>query len=356
MIRLPDDDTLYDALTARSDAYEGRVFVGVTSTGIFCRFTCSARLPKRENCRFFASAAACLEAGFRPCRRCRPLAPGPAADPLIAPLLAALEAAPDKVWREHDVAALGVDPRQARRAFRRAYGLTFLEMARLMRLRRGFTVLGQTGSVTQAQLEAGFMSPSAFRTAFARLMGAPPAAFNARSGSARSSGLLADWLDTPLGGMVAVGDDRALHLLDFADRKTLPQALRRVRAACGGEIGIGRAAAVAQAAEALEAFFAGRSADFDVALVMHGTPFQKRVWTALREIPPGETRSYAALARAIGQPTATRAVARANGANALALVVPCHRVIGADGSLTGYGGGLWRKRWLLDLEQRLRAA
>ena len=120
-----------------------------------------------------------------------------------------------------------------------------------------------------------------------------------------------------------------------------------------GALGIGRFAPTEQIEAELCAYFDGESARFNVPIAYHGSGFAQRVWDALRQIPAGETRSYADLARAIGQPSAVRAVARANGANRLALVVPCHRVIGADGSLTGYGGGLWRKQWLIDLERRL---
>ena len=343
-----DHDMLYAAFVARSEAYEGRAFVGVTSTGIFCRLSCPARKPRREACVFFESAGEAIEAGFRPCLRCHPLLPPGDADPSVRRLMAALAADPRKVWREADVAAMGIDPAQARRAFRRAYGLTFLELARLSRLRDGFVALGETGSVTQAQFEAGFSSPGAFRAAFARLLGAAPSAF--AGGRAHREGLQADWIDTPLGAMIAVGDATHLHLLEFADCAALPRELARLRQTAKTGIGIGRLAPVEQVAAELDGFFSGRSADFAVPLAMHGTPFQRRVWQALRDIPAGETRSYLDLATAIGQPTATRAVARANGANQIALVIPCHRVIGADGTLTGYGGGLWRKRQLIALE------
>lgn len=345
LFTLPDDDTLYTALLNRDPAYEGRAFVGVTSTGIFCRLTCPARKPLRKNCVFFETVGACLEAGFRACKRCHPLAPAAEADPTVATLLRALHAAPDHRWREADITALGVDPSTARRAFRRAFGITFLDMARHLRLRAGMDALVDGGRVIDAQVAAGYDSPQAFRDAFAGLLGVPP-------GQLSPAALLrADWIETPLGPLIAVADARHLHLLEFADRKALPTELRRLTKAAKGGIGLGRAAPIDQVERELAAYFAGTSADFETPLALHGPPFTRAVWQALRQIPAGETRSYGQIARAIDAPTAVRAVARANGANQIAIVIPCHRVIGADGALTGYGGGLWRKQRLIETER-----
>lgn len=341
----PDHDTLYHALLDRNPAYDGQAFVGVTSTGIFCRLTCPARKPKRENCRFFDSVAACLEAGFRPCKRCSPMAPAADADPLFRDLLAALEAAPARRWTEVDLVARGFDPSTVRRSFKRQFGITFLEMARLSRLRDGFVTLSNGGRVIDAQLDAGFQSPSGFRAAFARLLGQSPARFTGREA------LRADWIATPLGTMIAVSDSTCLHLLEFAERRALPTELKTIRMATGHDIGIGRFDPTEQVQAELAGFFQGNSSRFETPLRLHGTPFTRAVWDELRRIPAGTTCSYSDLARAIGKPSATRAVARANGANMIALIIPCHRVIGADGSLTGYGGGLWRKQRLIELER-----
>ncbi len=346
LFQLPSNDILYEALLARDESYEGRAYVGVTSTGVFCRLSCPARNPKKENCQFFERVGECIEAGFRACRRCHPLAPMAAAEPAIAALLEALEMRVGHRWREEDVAAMGFDPSTVRRAFRRHFGMTFLEMARQRRVRDGVTTLAAGGSVIEAQMDAGFSSPSAFRAAFAKLLGQAPGRF------VEDALLRADWIETPLGAMIAVSDARALHLLEFLERKALAAELKALQARVKGDLGFGSFPATEQVREELRRFFAGEAAKFDVPLAMGGTPFSRRVWQALCEIPAGETRSYKDIAEAIGQPTATRAVARANGANPLALVVPCHRVIGADGSLTGYGGGLWRKQRLIELERQ----
>ncbi len=346
MMTMPPFDTLYAALCARDAAFEGRAWVGVTSTGIFCRLTCPARKPKAANCRFLPSVARCMEEGYRPCKRCHPLRPAGTADPLIAKLVTALEATPDRRWTERCVAAMGHDPSTVRRVFKRHYGMTFLDMARQTRLRRGFEALKAGERVIDAQLEAGFDSASGFRTAFARLLGVAP-------GHLTGQELLrADWIATPLGPMIAVADQRSLHLLEFLDRKALPAELKKLRAAARGSLGLGRLPPTDWIATELERYFAGHLGRFETPVTLHGTPFARQVWQALREIPAGETRSYSRIARQIGRPEAVRAVARANGTNQLALIVPCHRVIGSDGSLTGYGGGLWRKERLIALERQ----
>ena len=346
LFQLPDRETLYDAMQRRDASLDGRVYVCVTSTGIFCRLTCPARKPKFEHCRFYESVAECLKAGFRPCKRCHPLKPAAESEPIVQKLLAALAEAPDHRWNEGDLVRLGLDPSTVRRAFKRHFGITFLEMARLERLGQGFTALSHGARALDAQLQAGYASPSAFRAAFAGLLGQPPGRMP------ENAKLRADWLNSPLGPMIAVCDEASLHLLEFADRKALPTELKKLQRKTGGDLGIGRYNLHQQLAAQLDAYFSGQSANFDLPLSLHGSAFVQTVWAELQRIPAGETRSYGQLAAAINKPTATRAVASANGANQIALIIPCHRVIGADGSLTGYGGGLWRKQKLIEIERQ----
>ncbi|SFK79749.1 bifunctional transcriptional activator/DNA repair enzyme AdaA [Shimia haliotis] len=345
---LPDHDTLYHALLHRDDRFDGQAFVCVATTGVFCRLTCPARKPKAQNCTFFATIGECIEAGYRACKRCHPLRPAAQADPAIAALLTALDERPDIRWSESHVTQMGFDLSTVRRSFKRQFGMTFLEMARQRRLREGFETLASGDKVIAAQHDAGFDSPQAFRSAFARLLGCPPSAL-------KSGGLLrADWIKTSLGDMIAVSSVTHLHLLEFTDRKALPRELSRLRDHAKGDLGLGRYAPTDQIETELNAFLDGNQPTFDTPLAMHGTAFTKDVWRELLKIPAGHTRSYASIAAEMGRPTATRAVARANGANQIAVVIPCHRVLGADGSLTGYGGGLWRKQKLLEIERLYR--
>lgn len=345
---LPDHDTLYEALLARDAFYDGQAYVCVSSTGVFCRLTCPARKPKKENCTFFGTVGECIEAGYRPCKRCHPLAPMANADPGIAALLAALDERPEYRWRESDIERMGFDLSTIRRSFKRQFGMTFLEMARQRRLRDGFETLAKGGAVIDGQLEAGFDSASAFRSAFAGVLGKAPGMLPT------DPILFADWVPTPLGDMVSVTSTSHLHLLEFFERKALPKELERLDRFAKGRLGIGPTEPAAQIKQELSDFFDGRSAEFRTPLAYHGSEFSGAVWDELQNIPAGTTRSYADIAKRIGRPSAVRAVARANGANQIALVIPCHRVIGADGSLTGYGGGLWRKQKLLEIERQYR--
>jgi AraC family transcriptional regulator of adaptative response/methylated-DNA-[protein]-cysteine methyltransferase len=341
-----DDDTCYSALMARNPDYEGLFYVGVRTTGVFCRPTCPARKPKRENCEFFRLAEQALRAAYRPCARCRPLSQPDETPEVVRRLVEAVEREPDKRWSDGDLAALGVHPSTARRQFKKRFGMTFVEFARARRLGTAFRALRSGESVIMAQLDAGFESGSGFRTAFAKIMGAPPASKDARA-------LFAAWLDTPLGAMIAIGDEAALYLLEYADRQGLERQIERLREHTKAGIVPGRSGAVAQIEAELTAYFEGRSLHFETPLERFGSPFQTAVWDVLCTIPPGQTLSYAEIARRAGTPRAVRAVANANGANPFAIVVPCHRIIGADGGLRGYGGGLARKCWLLDHERRL---
>ncbi len=345
----PTDDILYDALLKRDAAYEGFAWVCVTTTRIFCRLTCPARKPKRENCVFEESIAACLEAGYRPCLRCRPMLRYKDNDPTVTALLEALEREPERRWRESDLLAMGLDLSTVRRAFKRQFGMSFLEIARLRRVGLAAETLAEGAPVIEAQLDAGFESGSGFRAAINQIIGSAPRHL-------RGKGLLkADWIETPIGPMMAITDDHALHLLEFADRPALPTEIRRIRERTGCGIVMGRTPVTDQIERELTRYFDGHDDGFETRFSGHGTPFERMVWSELRRIPTGGIRSYTEQAKAIGRPASVRAVARANGANQIAIVIPCHRVIGADGGLTGYGGGLWRKRWLLEHERRMAA-
>ena len=342
------DDDLYAALLARDPAYDGLWFVGVSTTGIFCRLTCPARKPRRENVAFFDSAAAAETAGYRACLRCKPLAVTSGSD-LVARLRTLVAADPDRRWSDAAVAALGYDAGTVRHAFHREYGQSFLAYARAQRLGQAVGRLAGGTPVIEAQLDAGYESGSGFREAIGRLLGQAPA---------RVQGLFAlqaCWIETPIGAMLAVADPDGLHLLEFVERKGLPRELERLQARRGA-IHFGDGPVLAQTAAEIDRYFRGEGADFTVPLAVAGSTFERSVWTALRDIPVGTTQSYGGLAARIGRPEAVRAVARANGANTVAIIVPCHRIIGSDGAMVGYGGKIWRKQWLLEHERRMATA
>ena len=345
MSQLPAPATMYRAFVRRDPAYEGVFWLGVRTTGIFCRPTCRARTPNRENVEFFAAPADALHAGYRPCRKCRPLDHGRKPPPLVERLLVEVEAEPGRRWRDAELAAMGVDPSTARRQFKRYCGMTFQAYHRARRMGLALLDIRKGKTVLDSQLDQGFESGSGFRDAFARLVGTAPS-------RAQDVGVLhAKWLETPLGPMLALADDCGLHLLDFVDRRGLERALAALQKRLHARALPGRHPFLDGIERELREYFAGTRREFATPVALTGSPFQLAVWRALQAIPAGATCSYAELARRIGRPAAVRAVGRANGDNRLSIVVPCHRVIGADGALTGYGGGLARKRKLLDLER-----
>jgi AraC family transcriptional regulator of adaptative response/methylated-DNA-[protein]-cysteine methyltransferase len=350
---LPNEETMWRAFLERDAVFDGVFLTGVKTTGIFCRTTCSARKPKRENVAYFANADEAMFAGFRACLRCKPMARTSDKPDLIDPLVKLIEEKADGRIREGDLLALGIDPSTARRQFKRYFGITFQAYSRARRLGAALAVVreakltGKDTFVLDQQLDAGFDSPSGYREAFARLFGSQP------SKAESIAVMYSQWLDTPLGPMLVIADDAGIHVLDFVNRRGLEKEIGRLRARNKCVIVPGQHRYLAQAAKEIGEYYAGKRQTFTLPLADRGTPFQKSVWKQLLAIPAGETRSYADIALEIGQPKAVRAVARANGDNYRGIIIPCHRVIGSDGSLTGYGGGLARKQWLLDFEREV---
>jgi AraC family transcriptional regulator of adaptative response/methylated-DNA-[protein]-cysteine methyltransferase len=340
---------MYRALVDHDPAFEGIFFVGVSTTGIFCRPTCRVRTPKRENVEFFGSTSDALHAGYRPCRRCEPLSESRKTPPVVAQLLAAVESEPTGRLRDADLVSRGIEPTTARRAFKRYCGMTFHAYHRARRMGLALAGVRQGKSMIDLQLDHGFESGSGFRGAFHRLVGTTP------SRAHEVACLYAQWFDTPLGAMLALAGEDGLELLEFVDRRSLEREIEAVQRKLKRPVLPGGHRYLARIGAELAAYFSGRELTFATPLALRGTPFQRAVWNALLAIPAGETRSYAQIAAAVERGTAVRAVGRANGDNQLCLIVPCHRVIGADGALTGYGGGLWRKQWLLDHERAFAA-
>ncbi len=200
-------------------------------------------------------------------------------------------------------------------------------------------------SVIDAQLSTGYESSSGFRDAFSRMMGAAPTQANTRV-------LKAAWLDTRLGPMIAIADETGLYLLEFVDRRGLEREVESLRKKLKAAIIPGETQIIKSIESEIAHYFDGKNLVFKTPIHLIGSPFQKSVWEELRKIPPGETRSYLEIAKLLKKPTAFRAVAQANGANPLAVIVPCHRVINTDGKLGGYGGGIARKQWLLGHEKK----
>lgn len=348
MTALPSHRVMYNALARRDSSYEGVFYAAVRTTGIFCRPTCGAKKPKEANVEFFPTAKDALSAGYRPCERCRPLNPAVEPPVLVKQLRTIIEGIPDGKLTDASLLERGIDPSTARRQFRKYYGMTFHAYHRARRMGRALHEVRNGESVIGAQLGQGYESASGFWSAFRKVFGEKPTAVKGKG----LAPLLAKWIDTPLGAMLAVADETELRLLDFVDRRGLERAIGVLRNRTGSVIVPGENPQLMTIARELKEYFAGNLTRFSVAATPGGSPFDKRVWSNLGKIPYGTTWSYARLASETGDPKAVRAVAQANGRNYLAIIIPCHRVIRSDGSLSGYGGGVWRKRWLLEHERQ----
>jgi len=336
----------------RSDAsYDGLFYLGVRTTGVFCRPSCHARKPKVENVEFFGSPKDALFAGYRPCLKCKPVA-GNGEPAWALDLVARIEKHPQKRIREQDLRAIGLNPERVRRYFAARYGLTFQAYCRARRLAGAFEQIRSGRRVDDAVFATGYSSHSGFREAFAKLFGQPPATAAGKSGAPAADCVRVAWIDTPLGPMIAGASDRGVCLLEFTDRRMLEHQFDVLRRRFTAGLVPGEHRLLAELERELTEYFNGSRTRFDVPVHAPGSPFEERVWRALCEIPFGETRSYEDIARAVGSPKGVRAVGRANGLNRIAIVIPCHRVVNKSGELGGYGGGLWRKRRLLHLERK----
>ncbi len=354
---IPDPDTCYAVMQARDRSYDGVFFTCVKTTGIYCRPVCPARPPLQKNCLWVATAAEAEQQGFRACKRCRPeSAPGsPAWNGTVTSVAralrlidqGALDAAEAPVPVEALGDRLGVGERQVRRLFARHLGVSPVAVAQAKRLAAAVMLI-DAGQMPMAEVAAaaGFGSVRRFNEVFAAVHGETPLARRKRMTGTQTMQLTLTRYAAPLAELLVVTDaEGALRALDFADYE---ERMRRLLARHYGAFTLADGPAPAAITTALDAYFAGDlGALAAVPVATGGTAFQKSVWAALRTIPVGETLGYGALAAKLGKPGAARAVGLANGMNPIGIVVPCHRVIGASGTLTGYAGGVERKAWLL---------
>jgi len=341
---LPDGETLYAALVNKDSDFEGLFVAAVKTTGIFCRPTCTARKPKRENVEFFGSARDALLHGYRPCKVCLPMEHKGTAPGWLKPLLAEINEDPLIRLRDRDLRSRGLEPSRVRYWFKKHHQMTFQAYLRALRVGQAFGRIRLGERVTGTAFDSGYESLSGFADQFKKTAGFAP-------GKSRERQLIATTrILTPLGPLLAGATADGICLLEFVDRRMLETQLKRLGKLLNAECVPGFSKHFERLHGQLQEYFSGKRREFDVPLVLPGTLFQQKVWAGLRTIPYGSTRSYKEQAGTIGLPNAVRAVAKANGDNRIAVIIPCHRVIGADGELVGYGGGLWRKRYLLNLE------
>ena len=335
-----DPDVAWAAFSARDRSFDGRFVGAVKTTGIYCKPSCPARHPKRKNVTFHADAAAARAAGFRACLRCKPDEVGRDRD-AVAAAVALIESREDPPDLQMLAAHVGYAAHHFHRLFKRDMGVTPAAYARAIRARRAEAALDSAGSVTDAIYAAGYSGPSRFYAETKGRLGMTPSAW--RNGGAD---VTIRWAvaDTSLGKMLLAATDKGICRLSFdEDESELTARFPRATIEAGDAA---MAALVASAVAAVNDPAHMPALPLDIA----GTAFQQAVWQQLMAIPPGETRSYAQIAAAVGKPGAVRATGSANGANAVAVLVPCHRVIRTDGTPGGYAYGIDRKLELLRRE------
>jgi len=339
-------DIMYKAIMEKNTAFEGVFFTAVKTTGIFCRPACTARKPKMENVEFFSSSKEAILKGYRPCKVCKPLENLNETPRYIKELLEELTLDPTLKLKDWDLKQRGIEPYTLRRWFLKNHGMTFQAYQRMYRINSAFKRIKNGETVTATAFDSGYESLSGFNDSFKSILGV------SASKSKSEQVITATRIETPLGTMFVCAIEKGICLLEFTDRKMLETELKNLSKTMNAIILQGYNKHFKTLEDQLSEYFAGERKTFSVPLVIQGSDFQNDVWEQLQTIPYGTTRSYKEQSLCINKPNAIRAVANANGMNKISILVPCHRVIGSDGKLTGYGGGLWRKKWLLEMEEK----
>ena len=339
------DTIMYQAFVDKDVSHEGTFLAAIKTTGIFCRPTCTARKPKKENVEFFKTTKEAILHGYRPCKVCNPLEKLGETSDYIKDILKEISNNPSIKFKDWDLRSKGIEPSKIRRWFLKNHGITFHSYQRMFRINSAFKKIQNGETVTSVAFETGYESLSGFNYSFKSVLGVSP------SNSKYKQIINITRFETPLGTMFACAVEQGICLLEYTDRRMLETEFKSLTKLLNASIIQGANKHFDLLHQQLNEYFEGKRKEFSVPLFTPGTEFQQSVWKELQRIPYGATRSYLEQSIALKKPEAVRAVANANGMNRIAIIIPCHRVIGSDGHLTGYGGGLWRKKWLLDLEK-----
>lgn len=334
----------YQALLDRASEYTGVFFVGVKTTGVFCISVCRARKPKRENVEFYSDMKSALDAGFRPCKVCRPTENACSAPDFIEQAVTLVRNNLKSRISDTQLRERNISPERVRRWFLQHHGMTFQAFQRMMRVNVALQELKGGRSATDVAFDSGYESLSGFGYTYKKLTGAAP--------SEGRQTIMIHRFTTQLGPMFVCATARGVCLLEFVDRRMLETEFSDLQRLLNARILAGENEHTRQAEKEISDYFAGHRRHFDMALDLPGSAFQRLVWQGLQDVPYGQTTHYQCLAERIAKPLAVRAVAAANGANRVAIVIPCHRIIGKNGTMTGYGGGIARKKWLIEHEAR----
>ncbi|PIB34464.1 XRE family transcriptional regulator [Reichenbachiella sp. 5M10] len=335
----------YKALLDRDQAFVGIFFVAVKTTSVFCIATCRARKPKLQNVEFFTSFKEALDHGYRPCKVCKPTENTNEAPDQVQDAIELIKNHPKEKITDYQLREKNISPEVVRRWFNKNYGMTFQTYQRMYRINNAYQELRKGKNATNTAFDTGFESLSGFGYTYKKLIG------NSPKRSLDKNLILINRLTTPLGPMFVCATNRGICLLEFVDRRMLETEFDDIQRRLNANIISGENEHIKQVKKELQEYFEGKRQSFDVKLETPGTDFQNSAWAYLQKIEYGQTVTYQQQAEKINHPKAIRAVARANGHNRISIIIPCHRVIGKDGTMTGYGGGIERKKWLIAHEQ-----
>ncbi len=339
-------DEMYSVVGTRNTTYDGTFFTAVKTTGIFCHPSCRARIPKAENVVFYDSVQECLQNGFRPCKVCKPMEKIGETPTYIQDLMAELQQNPHERISDEQLKTKGVEPHTIRRWFKKNYGITFHSFQRMLRINYAFSNIKKGNSITGAAFESGYESLSGFNESYRALFGA------SASKTKNRNVINVLRFSSPIGSVIACATEKGVCFLGFVGQKNIEKHFVEIQNRFNAVILPGKNPHLTKARIELNEYFDGNRQNFTVSLDISGTDFKIQAWTALLDIPYGKTISYKEQAVILNNSKAVRAIASANGANKISIIIPCHRVIGTNGSLTGYAGGLHKKKWLLDFEKK----
>lgn len=341
------NEIMYQASINKNSDFEGVFWMGVKTTGIFCRPTCTARKPKPENVEFFQNTKDAILKGYRPCKVCKPLENPNETPEYIQKILEELREDNSLKFKDSDLIQRSLEPTTVRRWFQKNHGMTFHAFQRMFRLNTAFKKIQQGENIMETAYDSGFESLSGFNESFKSIFGVSP------KNSKDQKIIDLKRIETPIGTMFAAAVEEGICMLEFTDRKMLENEFKDLAKSLNATIVQGENRHFKTLEKELSEYFDGNRTEFTVPLSPVGTEFQKSVWKVLMKIPYGETWNYKKQSEVLGDVKKVRAVANANGMNKISILIPCHRVIGSNGTLTGYGGGIWRKQKLLELEKAI---
>jgi len=335
----------YSVVGTRDTKYDGTFFTAVKTTGIFCHPSCRARVPKAKNVTFYDTIEEALQNGFRPCKVCKPMEKIGETPMYVKNIISELQQNPHEKISDEQLKLKGIEPHTIRRWFKKNYNITFHSFQRMLRINYAFTNIKNGNSITHAAFESGYESLSGFNESYRSLFG--------ESASKSKSRTVINVLrfSSPIGSIIVCATEKGVCFLGFIGQKKIEKHFDEIQKQFNAIILPGKNVHLTKVRKEINEYFEGKRKMFSVSLDIVGTDFRKKVWNELLNIPYGKTASYKEQAIAINNSKAVRAVVSANGANKISLIIPCHRVIGSNGSLTGYAGGLHKKSWLLNFEK-----